>query len=445
MSEQNAFRILVVDDDSGMRQSLVDLLEAADWQVEALPRASKVASHLTASVPDVILSDVRMPGMSGIELLESLGTEAPPVVLISAHGDIPMAVQAMQNGAYSFLEKPYEPRRLLTVLRHAAEQSRMRKSNERLKEQLYRLSGLDRVFLGQTNEVIQLRHDILDFAETDAPVLIEGETGTGKELVARALHDLGKNPDAPFLALNCAALSPDRFEADMFGIAGQTDGRLIAASGGTLFLDEICSCPLEVQAKLLRVIEEKQVLPVGASDPIPVAFRVLSATNQDVEASVAAGRLRQDLLFRINTVVLTVPPLRQRPDDLSILAAHFLAEYARIYEVETPPVLPEDLTAMLTHPWPGNVRELRHVCERRILAARRGSGSLAQAISGSGQMDDLPATLREAVAALERELIAKAIKTYEGRMDSAAEALGIGRRTLNEKIVKLGLDKDALL
>jgi two-component system C4-dicarboxylate transport response regulator DctD len=231
----------------------------------------------------------------------------------------------------------------------------------------------------------------------------------------------------------------------MFGIAGQTDGRLIAASGGTLFLDEICSCPLEVQAKLLRVIEEKQVLPVGASDPIPVAFRVLSATNQDVEASVAAGRLRQDLLFRINTVVLTVPPLRQRPDDLSILAAHFLAEYARIYEVETPPVLPEDLTAMLTHPWPGNVRELRHVCERRILAARRGSGSLAQAISGGGQMDDLPATLREAVAALERELIAKAIKTHEGRMDSAAEALGIGRRTLNEKIVKLGLDKDALL
>lgn len=445
MSDPSPFRILVIDDDTGMRQSLVDLLEAAEWQVEALSRASKVADHLKGSVPDVILSDVRMPGMSGLELLASLDAEAPPVVLISAHGDIPMAVEAMQNGAYSFLEKPYEPRRLLTALRHAAEQSRMRLSNERLKERLYRLSGLDRILLGETEEVANLRRDILDFAETDVAVLVEGETGTGKELVARALHDLGKRPDAPFLAVNCAALSSDRFESEMFGVEGQNKGRLVAASGGTLFLDEICACPLEVQAKLLRVIEDKEVLPIGASAPIPVDFRVLSATNQDVSASVADGRLRQDLLFRINTVTITVPPLRQRPDDLTILAAHFLAEYARIYEIEAPEILPEDLTAMLAHNWPGNVRELRHACERRVLSARRGAGSLAQSISGGSQIDDLPATLREAVAALERELIAKAVRSHEGRMDSAAEALGIGRRTLNEKIVKLGLDKDALL
>ena len=445
MSDPSPFRILVIDDDTGMRQSLVDLLEAAEWQVEALSRASKVGDHLIASVPDVILSDVRMPGMSGLELLASLDAEAPPVVLISAHGDIPMAVEAMQNGAYSFLEKPYEPRRLLTALRHAAEQSRMRLSNERLKERLYRLSGLDRILLGETEDVANLRRDILDFAETDVAVLVEGETGTGKELVARALHDLGKRPDAPFLAVNCAALSSDRFESEMFGVEGQNKGRLVAASGGTLFLDEICACPLEVQAKLLRVIEDKEVLPIGASAPIPVDFRVLSATNQDVSASVADGHLRQDLLFRINTVTITVPPLRQRPDDLTILAAHFLAEYARIYEIEAPEILPEDLTAMLAHNWPGNVRELRHACERRVLSARRGAGSLAQSISGGSQIDDLPATLREAVAALERELIAKAVRSHEGRMDSAAEALGIGRRTLNEKIVKLGLDKDALL
>lgn len=445
MSDTQPFRILVVDDDSGMRQSLVDLLEAADWRVDALPRATQVAEHLKHALPDVILSDIRMPQMTGMELLQSLGPDAPPMVLISAHGDIPMAVEAMQSGAYSFLEKPYEPRRLLTVLKHAAEQNRMRKDNTRLKERLYRLSGLDRILLGHTDDVVALRDDILDFADTDTAVLIEGETGTGKELVAQALHDLGKNPDAAFLALNCAALSPDRFEAEMFGVAGQSDGRLVTASGGTLFLDEICACPLEVQAKLLRVIEDKQVFPVGASAPVPVDFRVLSATNQDVQKAVADGRLRQDLLFRINAVVLTVPPLRRRQDDLMVLATHFLEEFARLYEVDLPEITREDLAAMLTHNWPGNVRELRHVCERRILAARRGRGSIAKALQGSEPSDDLPGTLREAVAALEREMIAKAIQSENGRMDAAAELLGIGRRTLNEKIVKLGLDKDALL
>lgn len=445
MTDPQPFRILVVDDDSGMRQSLVDLLEAADWRVDALPRATQVAEHLKDSLPDVILSDIRMPSMTGMELLQSLGPDAPPMVLISAHGDIPMAVEAMQSGAYSFLEKPYEPRRLLTVLKHAAEQNRMRKDNTRLKERLYRLSGLDRILLGHTDDVVALRNDILDFAETDTAVLIDGETGTGKELVAQALHDLGGNPDAAFLALNCAALSPDRFEAEMFGVAGQSDGRLITASGGTLFLDEICACPLEVQAKLLRVIEDKQVFPVGASAPVPVNFRVLSATNQDVQKAVADGRLRQDLLFRINTVELTVPPLRRRQDDLMVLATHFLEEFAKLYEIAVPEITREDLAAMLTHSWPGNVRELRHVCERRILAARRGRGSIAGALQGSEPHDDLPGTLREAVAALEREMIAKAIQTQAGRMDAAAEALGIGRRTLNEKIVKLGLDKEALL
>lgn len=445
MSDPQPFRILVVDDDSGMRQSLVDLLEAADWRVDALPRATQVADHLKNALPDVILSDIRMPQMTGMELLQSLGPDAPPMVLISAHGDIPMAVEAMQSGAYSFLEKPYEPRRLLTVLKHAAEQSRMRKDNTRLKERLYRLSGLDRILLGRTDDVAALRDDILDFADTDTAVLIEGETGTGKELVAQALHDLGAKPDAAFLALNCAALAPDRFEAEMFGVAGQSDGRLVTASGGTLFLDEICACPLEVQAKLLRVIEDKQVFPVGASAPVPVDFRVLSATNQDVQKAVADGRLRQDLLFRINTLVLTVPPLRHRQDDLMVLATHFLEEFARLYEIDSPQISREDLAAMLTHNWPGNVRELRHVCERRILAARRGRGSIAAALQGSEPSDDLPGTLREAVAALEREMIAKAIQTHAGRMDAAAEALGIGRRTLNEKIVKLGLDKEALL
>ena len=446
MSENSQYNVLVVEDDTSMRLSLVELLEAAGWRVSAVPRATQVADRLREFTPNVILSDVRMPGMSGLELLASLDIQAsPPLVLISAHGDIPTAVQAMQDGAYSFVEKPYEPRRLLSILRHAAEQDAMKQTNLRLKDRLLRLSGLDRVLLGATDEITTLREAVLDFAETDVPVLIVGETGTGKELVARALHDLGPRSGGPFIALNCAALAENSFETDMFGVSGESKGIFMTASGGTLFLDEVGACPPAVQAKLLRVIEERKVLPVGSSVPIDVDFRLISATNEDVDHAIEQGRLRQDLLFRINTVVLDMPTLRQRRDDIGLLMAHFLNEYAQVYETEVPQMTAEDLAALLAHEWPGNVRELRHVAERRVLSARRGGGSMAAALRTDQSFDDVPDTLRAAVAAFERELIGAAIKAHKGRMDAAAEALGIGRRTLNEKIVKLGLDKDALL
>lgn len=446
MSTRQPHSILVVDDDSSMRASLVDLLEAAGWAVEAVDRATTAQKRLADIQPDVILSDVRMPGMSGLELLASLNRDtAPPLVLISAHGDIPMAVQAMQDGAYSFVEKPYEPRRLLTILDHAADQYRMKQSTERLRAQVARLSGLDRVFLGNTRESAALREDVLDLAEAGTPVLLLGETGTGKELVARALHDLGGDADGPFVALNCAALSPETFESEMFGVAGVNRGHLAAADGGTLFLDEICTCPIPAQAKLLRAIEDKEIMPVGGTRPVPLRFRVVSSSNEDPERAVEDGRLRRDLLYRLNTFVLSLPTLRQRRDDLPLLFTHFLNQYARIYEVEPPQITQDDLAVLMSHDWPGNVRELRNVAERRVLSARRGIGSVAEAIRADLAFEDVPDTLREAVAAFERELISKAIQTHKGRMDAVAEALGIGRRTLNEKIVKLGLNKDALL
>ena len=242
-ADDPTLRVLVVEDDRAMRQSLVDLLEAAGWRVLAVPRAEKAQGALPGFEADVILSDMRMPGMSGLELLQSLGDDAPPVVLISAHGDIPMAVQAIQAGAYSFVEKPYDPRRLLTILQHAAEQTRMRADNARLKARLLALSGLDRVLVGDTAQLRALRSQVLDLAETAAPVLLLGETGTGKDLVARALHDLGPRSGQPFLAVNCALLSAEKFEAEMFGRADGPDGRILQADGGTLFLDEICACP----------------------------------------------------------------------------------------------------------------------------------------------------------------------------------------------------------
>lgn len=439
------YSALLVEDDHAMRASLEALLEAAGWRVTSLPRAMQVSDRLVSALPDVILSDVQMPGMTGLELLKSLDpTLAPPVVLISAHGDIPMAVEAMAAGAYSFVEKPYEPRRLLTILTHAAEQHRMAQENSRLRARLLRLSGLYRVLLGQSPQIRDLRADVLVLADTHIPVLIDGETGTGKELVARALHDLSPRAQAPFVAINCATLTPESFEAQFFGTA-EAPGRLFSAAGGTLFLDEICACPVLVQAKMLRVIEDKQVFLPGSGAPVPLDFRLVSATNQDLTTAVAEGRLRQDLLFRLNNGQLSLPALRARLDDIALLFTHFLTEAAQTFEIRPPDLTAEDSAALLAHDWPGNVRELRSVAERRVLSARRGGGSVQAALQTDSSFYDVPVTLREAVASFERELIAKAIRAHEGRMDAAAEALGIGRRTLNEKIVKLALDKDALL
>lgn len=425
-------RVLIVDDDREMRASLEALAQAGGFEVKTLPRALDVAKALPSFRPDVVLSDMRMPGMTGLELLVHLQTmDAPPVVLISAHGDIPMAVEAMQSGAYSFVEKPFEPRRLLTILTHAGEQHRMRQSNARLRARLQELSRLDRILLGQTPAMVALRGLVLDLMDVRAPVLIEGETGTGKELVARALHDLSP-AEGPFVAVNSAMLRPDQVE----DVARQADG-------GTLFLDEIAACHLDSQPMLLRLVENGE-LP-GPSGPQKLRLRVIAATNENTETAMSEGRLRPDLYYRLNVAQVTLPPLRARREDITLLAAHFLTAQAQTYEITPPDLTDEDLATLIAHDWPGNVRELRNVCERRVLMARRGAGSIAAALSPDDAGDDIPSTLREAVAAFEREMIGKAITSHEGRMDGVAEALGIGRRTLNEKIVKLGLDKDALL
>ncbi len=428
-----AFRVLVIDDDRMMRTSLVDLIEAAGWVAKDLPRATDAARWITQFRPDVILSDVRMPEMTGLELLQSLDAP-PPIVLISAHGDIPMAVDAMNRGAYSFVEKPYDPKRLLLILSHAAEQHQMRNSNQRLKERLQQLSGLDRVLLGQTEVMARLRDNIAMMADADASVLIHGDTGTGKDLVARALHDISGRCDGPFIAVNAAQIGPEQLP-------------LVArsAAGGTLFLDEICACPADIQPMLLRLIEAKEVLEPGQGAPERIDLRVVSATNEDTAEAVAAGRLRRDLLYRLEGFALHLPPLQARLDDVALLVTRFLAEAAAVFEMPPPELSEADLAALMSHDWPGNVRELRNVAERRVMAARQGFGTMGDAMSGAETSAAPRPGLREAVAAFERQMIGKAIQTHAGRMDDAAAELGIGRRTLNEKIVKLGLDKDALL
>ncbi len=427
------FRILVIDDDRLMRSSLADLFEAVGWTVKALARATDVQRWITQFQPDVILSDVRMPEMSGLDLLRALEA-APPVVLISAHGDIPMAVEAMNLGAYSFVEKPYNPKRLISILSHAADQHRMRESNQRLKDRLQQLSGLDQVILGQTPEMVRLRDMIAMLAANDATVLLHGETGTGKELAARALHDISERCDGPYIAVNAAQLN-----------AHQLPLVARSANGGTLFLDEICACPLELQPMLLRLIDTKEVLDPDQGTPEKVNIRVVSATNEDTDAARKDGRLRADLLFRLDGVGLHLPPLRTRRDDIALLILRFMQQFAAQLGCDAPELLDADLGDLMAHDWPGNVRELRNVAQRRVMMAQHGFGAMPDAIAGVS-IDKLERSgLRAAVAAFERQMIGKAIATHEGRMDDVAAALDIGRRTLNEKIVKLGLDKDTLL
>jgi len=427
------YRVLIIDDDRLMRNSLVDLIEAAGWTAKPLARATDVQRWINQFQPDAILSDVRMPEMSGLELLDSLHA-APPTVMISAHGDIPTAVEAMNRGAYSFVEKPFEPKRLLSILSHAAEQHQMRLSNQRLRDRVQELSGLDRILLGQTTVMHQLREEITMVAGGDTSVLIQGETGTGKDLVARALHDLSARCDAPFVGVNAAQVTSDHLSHVVR-----------SAAGGTLFLDEICACAPDVQAMLLRLIDKGEILAQGVGLPEQFDLRVIAATNENTQVAVAAGQFRQDLLFRLSGFEIQLPPLRARLDDIPLLALRFLQDFASLYEIEVPDLPDAELSVLLAHDWPGNVRELRNVAERRIMMSRRGLGSMQDAIFGAKGDSSQSAGLREAIAAFERQMIGKAIQTHKGRMDDVADALGIGRRTLNEKIVKLGLDKDALL
>lgn len=426
-------RILIIDDDKFMRNSLVDLMDAAGWVSKALARATETARWIDQFQPDVVLTDVRMPEMTGFELLQTL-ERAPPIVLISAHGDIPTAVEAMNHGAYSFVEKPYHPKRLLLILSHAAEQHQMRKRNARLKERLQQLSGLGRVLLGQTPEMHRLRETISMVAGSDAAILVQGETGSGKDVVAQAVHDLSVRCDAPFVAINVAQIN-----------AGNLPRIARSAVGGTLFLDEICGCQMDLQPSLLRLVEKGEVLDPDAGLCEHADLRIVAATNEDPEIAVAHGRLRKDLLFRLRGFELHLPSLRARPDDIPLLMLRFLQEFSAIHVTEVPELADADIAVLLAHDWPGNVRELRNIAERAVMMSKQGLGSVQEALAGAALDPASRPGLREAVAAFERQMISKAIKAHAGRMDETADALGIGRRTLNEKIVKLGLDKDALL
>ncbi|MTI09913.1 sigma-54-dependent transcriptional regulator [Curvivirga aplysinae] len=450
MAEEK-YKVAVVDDDREMRESLEHFLGKAGFDVEAFPTARLALDGLSATLPDVLVTDMRMPGMSGFELLDEIKKRNVdlPVVLISAHGDVPMAVEAMQKGAYTFLEKPFDPARLARVLQHGAEAHRLSIENSNLRQKVSQLSGLDHVLLGDSGLMHELKDDIRNVADTEATIMVLGETGTGKEVVARSIHDLSPRVSGPFVAVNCAAIPENLFEASMFGhvegaFTGATSaskGYFASANGGTLFLDELGACPLDQQAKLLRALENREVMPVGSTKAEKIDIRVVSATNENLEGAVQEGRFREDLFYRLNTLILELPPLRTIKEDIVLIFTHFLTEYAATYGTMVPTLTADDVATLQGHDWPGNVRELRQVAERRVLANRRGKGTVAEALSYSSAQPDEPETLRDAMNAFERQLIVKAMENHSGDMETVASSLSIGRRTLNEKLVKYDINR----
>jgi len=434
--------VIVVDDEASIRTAVEQWLSLSGFSVQLFARAEECLAHLPRHFPGVIISDVRMPGMDGLQLLERLQADDPdlPVILLTGHGDVPMAVEAMRSGAYDFLEKPFTPQHLLGSLRRALEKRQLVLENRRLHEQADLKSRLEGTLLGMSQGLQQLRRQVLDLAGLPVNVLIRGETGSGKERVARCLHDFGPRAGKPFVALNCAAIPESLFEAELFGhesgaftgAQGKRIGKLEYANGGTVFLDEIESMPLAQQAKLLRVIQEQKLERLGANQSISVDLRIIAATKPDLLEEARAGRFREDLAYRLNVAELRLAPLRERREDIPLLFEHFARAAGDKLGRTAPPLSGAQLAQLLSHDWPGNVRELANAAERHAL----GLGSLNIEVAPAGQ------SLGEQMEAFEAQCLRAALRQYGGEIKAVMEALQLPRRTLNEKMQRHGLVRE---
>ena len=369
--------VIVVDDEASIRTAVEQWLSLSGFEVQLFSRAEDCLAQLPKNFPGVILSDVRMPGISGLELLAQVQRLDPdlPIILLTGHGDVPMAVEAMRDGAYDFLEKPFSPDTLLSSLRRALDKRRLVLENRRLHQQADSRAKLDATLLGVSRALQTLRRQVLELAALPVNVLIRGETGSGKELIARCLHDFGPRAGKPFVALNCAAIPEQLFEAELFGhesgaftgAQGKRIGKLEYADGGTLFLDEIESMPLAQQVKLLRVLQEQKLERLGSNQSIKVDLRIIAATKPDLLDEARAGRFREDLAYRLTVAELRLPPLRERREDIPLLYEHFAQNAGERLGRSVAPLSGAQLSRLLSHDWPGNVRELANAAERQVL------------------------------------------------------------------------------
>ena len=437
--------VLLLDDDIHLRTALSQTFDLAGLRVQAYDSAEGIAEAVPAQWPGVLVTDIRMPGMNGLALLEQLQNldGQLPVILITGHADVPLAVQAMRIGAYDFLQKPFASELLLDSVRRALAVRRLVLENRSLRLALSEQRVLGERLLGHSPSVQRLREQVSALATIQADVLILGETGSGKEVVARALHDLSARRDAPFVAINAGALAESVIESELFGHESgaftgaqkRRIGKFEYANGGTLFLDEIESMSLDIQVKLLRLLQERVVERVGSNQLIPLDIRVIAASKENLLDAADAGRFRADLYYRLNVAQINIPPLRQRSEDVLPLFQNFVSAASDKHAIPEPTLTPVTRALLLGHEWPGNVRELQNAAERFALGLDLAiSPALATAVIAA---DDLP--LNEQVDAYERSLIARELLNPHQSLREVAEALQLPRKTLHDKLRKYGL------
>ncbi len=444
-------RVAIIDDKDVMRASLTDILGGLGHEVSAFECPQQALGSLVPSELDVIISDLKMPEMDGLELLRTLrarGIETP-VVLMTAYPTVPTAVEAMKLGALDYIQKPFEADAIALVVERAAAFGRLRGENEALRESLRNWQG-DYELVGSGRQLRHVLGQIERVAKSQATVLIQGESGTGKEIVARAIHAASQRGAGPMLCVNCAALSPALLESELFGhergaFTGADrlrKGRFELASGGTLLLDEISEVSLPVQAKLLRVLQEREFERVGSSATIRTDVRVIATTNRDLADWVARRRFREDLFFRISVLPVALPPLRDRREDLPELADHFLGKIAKREGTQPKQFTPRALSMLENYHWPGNVRELENVCERAAVLCQEDKidGPFVEPWLASpdvrAEMLIRPARPGHLMEDMERTLIEQTLGKFNGHREKTAKALGIGVRTLGMKLKK---------
>mgnify|MGYP001268923886 CR=1 FL=1 len=447
--EGTAARIILVDDDREVLDAYRLTLELDGLPVTAVGSARAALDMLTADLPAVVLSDVRMPGLDGFGLLEAvraIDTEIP-VVLVTGHADVPMAIKAVRAGAWDFIEKPADPVRLVETLRRALAHRALILENRTLRTGAADRDPVAGRLVGRSAAVERLRRTLRTLADAEADVLLFGETGTGKEVAARALHDFGRRAKGRFVAVNCGAIPETMIESELFGhepgaFTGARErriGKIEHASGGTLFLDEIESMPLPAQVRLLRVLQERTIERLGSNREIPVDLRVVAATKADLAELAVRGAFREDLVYRLNVVTLRLPPLRERREDVPLLFTHFLDLAAQRQGRAAPPLDPALSERLRQQDWPGNVRELRNAAERYLLGLDEDEPQ-QPARGGAGLL-----TLEERMEAAERRIIEETLAQFSGRIGVTAEALGITRKTLYLKMKKYDLGRGAAI